>query len=115
MKAARFYADCEGHIDNPAMKQALEELQFTAQMEASQYWQLSSKPRLRPALFSLAKKLKKLVYAVHFTHNLRWKVGWTNGQGDQARSERKQPQSAQAGHPAFHALPNDCRYKLPSC
>ena len=28
MKAARFYADCEGHIDSPAMKQALEELQF---------------------------------------------------------------------------------------
>ena len=28
MKAARFYADCEGHIDNPAMTQALEELQF---------------------------------------------------------------------------------------
>ena len=28
LKAARFYADCEGHIDSPAMKQALEELQF---------------------------------------------------------------------------------------
>ena len=28
MKAARFYVDCEGHIDSPAMKQALEELQF---------------------------------------------------------------------------------------
>lgn len=28
LKAARFYADCEGHIDSPSMKQALEELQF---------------------------------------------------------------------------------------
>ena len=67
-------------------------------MEASQCW---AAIRLTEAenssVNSEHKGLKKLVYAVHITHNLERKVGWTNGQGDQARSERKQPQSAPSG------------------
>ena len=84
-------------------------------MEASQCW---AAIRLTEAenssVNSEQKRLKKLVYAVHFKHNLGWKVGWTNGQGDKARSERKQPQSAQAGHPTFHILSHDLRYELPN-
>ena len=67
-------------------------------MEASQCWaaiQLTAAEN--SSVISEQKRLKKLVYAVHFKHNLEWKVGWTNGQGDQARSERKQPQFAPSG------------------
>ncbi len=67
-------------------------------MEESQCWaaiQLTAAET--SSAISGQNTLKKLVYTVHFTHNPRRKVGWTNGQGDQARSERKQPQSALIG------------------
>ena len=88
MKAARFYADCEGHIDNPAMKQALEELQFYRTDGGINALGSYQQTAVETYLVYTGKKAEKLVYTVHIQCIIWAGVGWTNGQGDQARSEK---------------------------